>query len=271
MEILDLPARLSKELGFQRQEVGMERDTTPLQKAQLSMLGAAYGGPRFWYEILREDARPENIWRSLLFLGSTGTRGCEEPIRNRLHHPNSRVRGWACSALAEIGDEDARQGILALADDASPRVRRQARLAHLRLNRHGGREPASRPKADARESLVLVSDDSGRVQDQLASVLRPRGFQLAFASSDDETVEMALRLHPWAIMTDNQKGRDNMSGLRMTERIASTPALEGALLLMMTADPVEGGFLWAGGDAFFLKWHVGPPQLVAVLEDYLIL
>jgi CheY-like chemotaxis protein len=249
----------------------MTENSIPSHKAQLSMLGAAYGGPRFWIEVLREDARPENIWRSLLFLASTGARGSEEPVRNRLHHPSSRVRGWACFVLGEVEDEGARQAILVLADDVSPRVRRQARLALLRLNRHGGRQPAVRPKADARESLVLISEDSARVQDQLASILRPRGFQLAFASSDDETIEMALRLRPWAILTDNQKGRDNLSGLRMTERIASTPALEEAVLLMITADPVEGGFLWAGGDSFFLKWSVSLPQLVAVLEDYLTL
>ena len=249
----------------------MEALTDTPFRAQLSMLGAAYGGAPFWYEILREDARPENIWRSLLFLASASARRCEEPIRNRLHHPNSRVRGWACFALGELNDEAARPRLQELADDPSARVRRQARQALLRLNRHGGRQPASRPRSEAAEALVLISDDSGRVQDQLASVLRPRGFPLAFASSEDETIEMAQRLCPWAILTDNQKGRDNLSGLRMTERLPSLPGLEETILLMMTADSVEGAFLWAGGDAFFLKGRAGPPQLVAVLEDYLTL
>jgi len=243
----------------------------PLFKQQVLMIGNAHGGPPFWYEILREDTNAESIRRALLFVGCLGAHGCEEAVRNKLHHPDSRVRAWACFAAGELQDEEARPTIRTLMADSSARVRRQARHALVSLDSGGSRLASRHIGAPPEDALVLISDDSGRMQDQLASVLRPKGFRLAFASSEDETYEMAARLWPWAVITDNQKGRDNLSGLRMTQRLASAPGHRETIVFMMSADFVEGAFLWNGGDRYLPK--IGPTlvPLVSSIEDYLLL
>lgn len=243
----------------------------PLFKQQILMMGNAYGGPPFWYEILREDMEAENIRRALLFVGCLGAHGCEEAVRNKLHHPDSRVRAWACYAAGELRDEEARGIIRKLTADSSARVRQQARSSLHRLDPGGRRPASSRIAAPSQDALVLISDDSGRIQDQLASALRPKGFQLAFASSEDETYEMASRLWPWAVITDNQKGRDNLSGLRMTQHLASMPGLRETIVIMLSADLVEGAFLWNGGDRFLPKIAPALLALVASIEDFLLL
>jgi CheY-like chemotaxis protein len=243
---------------------------SPLFKQQVLMMGSAYGGPSFWYEILREDLNPESIRRSLLFLGCLGGHGCEAAIRSKLHYPDSRVRGWACFAAGELLDYGAQETLRSLTTDSSARVRRQARSALSRLD-PGRAQARARTHPPSQDVVILVSDDSARMQDQLGDALRSRGYELTFASSEIETYEMASRLWPWAVVTDNQKGRDNLSGLRMTERLASTPAHEETLLFMISADPVEGAFLWHGGDFFLPKGLPSLGSLVSTVEDYLLL
>jgi len=249
----------------------MHATQPPLFKQQVLMIGNAHGGPPFWYEILREDMNPENIRRALLFVGCLGAHGCEEAVRNKLHHPDSRVRSWACFAAGELHDEEARATVRTLMADSSARVRRHARHALVSLDSGGSRPPSRHVAAPSEDALLLISDDSGRMQDQLASVLRPKGFRLAFASSEDETCEMAARLWPWAVITDNQKGRDNLSGLRMTQRLSSAPGQRETIVFMMSADFVEGAFLWNGGDVYLPKTGPALQPLVSALEDYLVL
>jgi CheY-like chemotaxis protein len=232
-------------------------------------LGDAHGGPPFWYEVLREDSNPDNIWRALLYIGCLGISGPEPAMRYKLHHPDSRVRAWACFALGQLNDETAVERIAELETDPSSRVRIHAEdaigsiVGHSPPNENGNdREPIG-------EALILISDDSAGVQNQLASALEPLGYPLAFASNEDETLAMALDLHPAAIITDNQKGKDNLNGLRMTGKIANHPELREVVLFMLTADALEGAFLWNGGDYFLQKTPECVSMLITAMQAYL--
>jgi len=77
----------------------------------------------------------------------------------------------------------------------------------------------------------------------------------------------ALLLKPLAIVTDNQKGRDNLSGLNMTWDICRIPELRETVLFMLSADYVEVAFLWGGGDCFIHKGDLVNPGKPVV--DYL--
>jgi CheY-like chemotaxis protein len=117
--------------------------------------------------------------------------------------------------------------------------------------------------------MVLVSDDSDGWRNCWESELVSQGFRVTQASDEDQTVGAALRLRPTVIITDNQKGRDNLSGLRMTERIARMPELEETLLFMFSADEVDGPFYWNGGDLCIPKTP-GTLKLVSrILWEYL--
>ena len=225
-----------------------------LAAAQILSIGNGYGGRRFWFEILREDSVSDSIRRALLYIGCLGLPGAEVAIRQKLSHPSSRVRTAACRALARLKDLPSADALHELSADPSPRVRIEARRALDSFRMNGNGKGATTSDAHSLDQpLVLISDDSARVQDGITQMLEPFDFRFAYASSLPETMEMARRLRPNAILTDNQKGRDNQSGLRMTSMIAEDEGQDDTALVMVTADRIEGPFLWEGGDSFFLK------------------
>jgi len=230
-------------------------------RKHIVQLGHVYGGPPFWYEILREDANPDNIWRALLCIGSLKVDGPEAAVRQKLHHPDSRVRAWACFATGQLEDEAGVEVIRNLQRDSSRRVRVHAGFALRMLIGDPPLTGVPEAEDNIRDELILISEDSSRIQDQIAEALHPLEYRLAFASSEEETIEMALRLRPQILVTDNQKGRDNTSGLRMTTKICSNNQLKEIVLFMLTADPVDAAFLWHGGDYYLRK---GPVALVAL-------
>lgn len=222
--------------------------------AQIVSIGNGYGGRLFWYEILREDSVSNSIRKALLYIGCLGLPGAESAIRQKLSHPSSRVRAAACKALGTLRDLTSVGLLQELETDSSPRVRTEAKqaVASLRAGSNGkGTAPASAAGPD--RPLVLISDDSAHVQDSITGMLTPFNFRFAYASSLQETMGMARRLRPDAILTDNQKGRDNQSGLRMTSMIAEDESQDETALVMVTADRIAGPFLWEGGDSFYLK------------------
>ena len=119
------------------------------------------------------------------------------------------------------------------------------------------------------ESLILISEDSEKMQAKLSELYGNMRFQVKIASSEQETVDLALKLKPQAIITDNQKGKDNLSGLNMTWDLCRKPELRETVIFMLTADFNEPIFLWSGGDCFLSKQKSTLNDLAEVVLEYL--
>jgi hypothetical protein len=115
----------------------------------------------------------------------------------------------------------------------------------------------------------LVSSDAPEAQARLGIQVKERRCRIGYAPTERETVDAALRLKPLAIVTDNQKGRDNLSGLNMTWDICRLPELRETILFMLTEDRVEPAFLWNGGDWFIHKRGLPGAMLAKPIEEYL--
>jgi hypothetical protein len=89
------------------------------------------------------------------------------------------------------------------------------------------------------------------------------------ASSEEKTVESAIKTLPQVIITDNQKAPDNLSGLNMTWILCRRKELRDTIFFMVTVDQVESIFLWSGGDAYFSK-PLNMAKFGRTLEDHLI-
>ncbi len=176
-----------------------------------SILGIAqaYGPYEFWTQNLQPGMNPDATWRGLLVVAALKDRQFAPNARNLLGNDDSRVRAWACFALAHLRDEAALEQILALREDPSCRVRFHARRAAQVIS--GKPVPPGRP------------------------------------------LWGHARMGDLAIVTDNQKGRDNLSGLNMAWDLCRHPQLRETVLFMVTADLVEVAFLWNGGDWFIRK------------------
>jgi DNA-binding response OmpR family regulator len=112
--------------------------------------------------------------------------------------------------------------------------------------------------------LILLSDDSPNLRNQVEIAMRGRRYRFATAATEQETIEAALRFKPLAIITDNQKGRDNLSGLNMTWDLCRRPELRETVLFMFTKDDVEVAFLWNGGDRFMRKGERAAPGVPVI-------
>lgn len=240
------------------------------QKAIVN-IGNAYGGLMFWPENLKLQANPDAAWRALLYLGSRREGRFAGAARRMLKAKDSRVRAWACYALGQCQDEQSVEQIYKLNADPSNRVRIHAWQA---LQVLVGPEESARHfpvRVPTREKLILISEDSKRMQSQLSAMLKRLGFLIITASTEQETIALALRAKPQAIITDNQKGRgrDNLSGLNMTWDICRHPALRETVIFMLSADRIEPVFLWNGGDYFLWKKSARLDALIKVVMEYL--
>ena len=230
-------------------------------------IAQAYGPYEFWTQNLQPGMNPLASWRGLLVVAAMKDRTFAPNARNLLGNHDSRVRAWACFALAHLKDEKALDQILALRNDPSPRVRFHARrAAQVLLARP---VPPGRPPEGhmAMGDLILISDDSPNIKVQMAAAFRGQPYRLTYTTDEGETSAMALALKPLAIITDNQKGRDNLSGLNMTWDICRHPALREVVLFMLTGDYVELAFLWNGGDWYIRKGEIANPAKPVL--DYL--
>ena len=235
---------------------------------QIRMLAGIYGDPLFWHQVIAWDTEAINLRRALLFLIHGRTPPPIRPLRSLLCHRDSRVRALACSALGHARDRGSCEQLELLASDPSLRVRVAAKKALeaipvpcplLPVLAHG-------PRAIMR---VIVSDDSPHNAEMYGRLIRNLGCQVAVARTEAETLTEARRTPPDLVVTDNQKWRDNSSGLRMTEELARDPDLSEIVVIMASADPIEAAFLWNGGDHFIHKPFGGPDQVRRLVQEYL--
>jgi CheY-like chemotaxis protein len=224
-----------------------------------SILGIAqaYGPYEFWTQNLQPGMNPEAAWRGLLVVAALKDRKFAPNARNLLGSADSRVRAWACFALAHLKDETALEQILVLREDPAPRVRFHARRAAQHIS--GKPVPPGRPLYGHGHMgvhagpLILVSDDDPEAGKRMLGIFGAKGYRVTQTFTESETLANALRLKPQAIITDNQKGGDNLSGLNMTWDLCRNPQLRETVVFMHTADLVEIAFLWNGGDWFIRK------------------
>lgn len=186
-----------------------------------------------------------------------------------LKSQDSRVRAWACYYLGSITHKPAWDRLFTLTNDPSPRVRQHARHALSQFHPGTEREAMKDRRVSHIEFQVLISEDSQRGRQQISRLLQRRGFTTHTSSTEEETITLAEKIKPEVIITDNQKERDNLSGLNMTWDLCRNPKLRETILIMLTADEVEPIFLWQGGDYFLNKLRYGGAQLGPALEMYM--
>ncbi|MGQ0600616.1 MAG: response regulator [Anaerolineales bacterium] len=232
-------------------------------------IAEAYGSLEFWTQNLAPGMNPDATWRALLLIGVMKQAKFVDEARRFLISQDSRVRAWACFALGQIGDESALEQIYAMNADPSNRVRIHAWQAVQAIV---GPEEALRHfqiRIPTSENLVLISEDSKHNRAMLINLYRKLGFQVKVASSEQETIQLAHILKPQAIVTDNQKDLDNLSGLNMTWDLCRQRELRESIIFMLSADFVEPIFLWYGGDCFLSKYNNKPEDLVHISMEYL--
>lgn len=247
----------------------MHAFSNPKFTHQIVQLGNVFGGNRFWPENLMMGMNPRATWQALLYVGCSKQERYTPAIRRLLVHPNSRVRAWACFALSQLNDDRSVDQIRAMNADPSNRVRIHAWQA---LQVLVGPEQSQRPfpiRIPREELLVLVSEDSLMQQVWLGQILKHMGFNIIAAKSEPETLLLAYKFKPHAIITDNQKGRDNLSGISLTQQISRSKHLENCVLFMLTADFIEPVFLWSGGDYFLWKGGARREGIMEAVNEYL--
>jgi len=232
-------------------------------------IAQAYGGLGFWVPNLAPKNNPNATWRALLVIGALKDSRFADKARRLLVSSDSRVRAWACFALGQMKDESSLEQIYAMNADSSNHVRVHAWQAVQAIV---GPEESTRHfpiRIPNWENLILISDDSKKIQDTLSDVYRGMKFQVRVASSEQETIELALKLKPQAILTDNQKGVDNLSGLNMIWDLCRRSELRETIIIMLTADFLEPIFLWSGGDCYLQKGRATLNDLAGVVLEYL--
>jgi hypothetical protein len=221
-------------------------------------IAQAYGPLDFWTDNLASKRNPDASWRALMVVAALKDPLYAESAKLMLSSPDSRVRAWACTALAALNYQPAFGLLQEAKQDSSYRVRYHAWQAVWQMSgihRGPGRHHI---RAQQSELLVLISEDNIDFQLQLNLQLSKMGFPVQIASTELDTVDLAVKLRPWLIITDNQKIKlggqvDNLSGLNMTWDLCRNKNLRETLIFMVAADSVEPIFLWSGGDAFFPK------------------
>jgi CheY-like chemotaxis protein len=216
-------------------------------------IAQAYGSYQFWTDNLVLGCNPDATWRALMVAAALKDKLYEKSAEALLESTDSRVKAWACTALAELNSRDAFAKIQALTRGTDNRVRCHARRAVRKME---GFPPAARRyhgRGAVKSRLVLISEDDNDIQRYLNFYLSRIGYMVQTASNEQETTEFAIKLHPQVIITDNQKDNDSLSGLNMTWDLCRRKELRATLFFMVTADRAEPMFIWSGGDEFFTK------------------
>ena len=252
-----------------------------LDKAILS-IAQAYGPYDFWLDNINPLANPDTTWRAFMVVSALKDVGFVEKAKFLLNSPDSRVRAWSCNYLETVNHVQASDKLFTLSNDPSPRVRFHARKAFISM--HGGENVFSGNRQYMHAQFpVLISEDSPKGREQLAMILQKQGFTTYTADTARETLELALKIKPQVIITDNQKITfindpkfgsqaryvDNISGLNMTWDICCLQELRETLLFMLTADELEPIFLWHGGDVFLSKHRFGAEMLGGIIQAFM--
>lgn len=247
----------------------MDVFSNPKFTAGIIGIADAYGGLNFWVENLYPRMNPTAIWQALLYIGCLKKTGYERQIINLLIHKDSRVRAWACFALGQLENEESVEQIHAMNADPSNRVRIHAWQAMQKIV---GPEQSYRLfpiRVPQQQNVILISDDNPGPRMNLSNLFRRMGYRTDTAATYKETIEKAMVSRPQAIITDNQKIPDNLSGLTMTQDISRIKELQDTVVFMLTADFVEPVFLWNGGDCFLSKFRNSVQELSEVVNEYL--
>ena len=247
----------------------MESHMNPQFDKAILGIAQAYGPYQFWLENMFPGSNPDATWRSLIVIAALKDKAFVEQALVLLKSQDSRVRAWACYYLGSITHQPAADRLFTLTNDPSPRVRHHARHALSQFQPDIDRDPRQNRRISHIEFQVLISDDSQKGRQQISLLLRRRGFTTHTASTEEETIIKAEKIKPEVIITDNQKGRDNLSGLNMTWDLCRNSHLRETILIMLTADEVEPIFLWQGGDYFLNKLRYGGAQIGPALEMYM--
>lgn len=248
----------------------MEAFTKPKFEKAILGIAQAYGPYQFWTDNLLPGMNPDATWRALMIMVCLKDTLVIQPARTLLDSTDSRVRAWACFALGQLKDEASLYKLLSLNADPSRRVRVHAWTAIQAIRGIEEKERYLHATIQSTQPLILISEDSKHMRENLTNLLIPMGFRVKTASSEVQTTRLAHQLKPDAIITDNQKGRDNLSGLNMVWDICRKAALRETILFMLTADNVEPVFLWNGGDYFLSKKRFSLEKLVQVIQEYMI-
>lgn len=239
-----------------------------LEKAILG-IAQSYGPYQFWTDNLLPGMNPDATWRALMVVACLKDPLFVKPVRSLLDSTDSRVRAWACLALGQLNDAPSIEKLLRMNADPSWRVRVHSWLAVQAIRGVEDRERYLHATQDMGSPLILVSDDTPSVRKILSDYLVSLGFRIETATTEAQTIRLARKLRPDAILTDNQKGRDNLSGLNMTWDICRNRFLRETILFMLTADEVEPAFLWNGGD-YFLSKGFDLRKLIEVVQEYMV-
>lgn len=241
----------------------IDRFTNPRFKQDILGIARAYGRISFWEENLGLDMNPEATWRAVLVCACLDQPKYAPTFVRMLRHPDSRVRAWACFGLGQCQDQRFLPHLEFKTNDGSGRVSMHARHALAAL---GG--PRLKPHQHMRQKrLALVSEDNEHDRAVFSAVLATKGYETVTAGTARETIALAAQHHPTVITTDNQKYRDNLSGLFMTQDISRNADLMDSAILMITQDEIEAAFLWHGGDLYLHKVFVSLEDITDAVDE----
>ncbi len=259
-------------------------DPARQQRLDKAILGIAqaYGPYDFWLQNINPRANPDTTWRALMVVSGLRDVAFVKQATFLLNSPDSRVRAWSCNYLGIMSYVQASEKLFDLSNDPSPRVRFHARKAFISMHDCDNVISGNRQFMHA-QFPVLISEDSPKGREHLAMLLQKQGFTTYTAETTNETIDLALKIKPAVIVTDNQKilfindpklGKqpryiDNISGLNMTWDICRIYELREALLFMLTADELEPIFLWYGGDVFLSKYRFGAEMVGGIIQAFM--
>lgn len=252
-----------------------------LDKAILG-IAQAFGPYDFWLENLNPRANPDVTWRALMVISALRDSAFVKQATFLLDSSDSRVRAWSCNYLATMNHVQASEKLFDLINDPSPRVRFHARKAFTAM--HDCEQVVTGNRRVMHIQFpVLISEDNLNGREHLAVLLQKQGFVTYIAGTSVETIDIAMKVKPAVIVTDNQKILflndpkfglqpryiDNISGLNMTWDICRIYELRETLIFMLTADELEPIFLWQGGDVFLSKARFGAEMLGGVIQSFM--
>jgi two-component system, OmpR family, alkaline phosphatase synthesis response regulator PhoP len=116
---------------------------------------------------------------------------------------------------------------------------------------------------------ILIVDDEPDILDFLSYNLRREGFEVSTASSGNEALEMALKVHPQLIILDIMM--PEMDGMEVCRRLRLNPEFNKTTIAFLTArdeDLSQINALDVGGDDFIAK-PIKPQVLISRINALL--
>ncbi|HEX5765933.1 MAG TPA: response regulator, partial [Woeseiaceae bacterium] len=125
--------------------------------------------------------------------------------------------------------------------------------------------PAKSHKAGSEHCDVLVVDDDPAVRDLMARYLVKEGFRVRTASTGEEGLELARRLHPDAVTLDllmpGLDGWSVLTQLKADDKLADIP-----VVIVTILDNKDMGYTLGAAD--YLTKPVDPQRLVSIMRQH---